>query len=386
MPAVQFKDYYKTLGLARTAAESEIRTAYRKLARQYHPDLNPNDKSSEDRFKEINEAYEVLSDAGKRKMYDRYGDEWQRYRDAGYTGDEPRQARSATASPEDFGEWFARRNASRQGSTATNGRARASTPPGSNRTEESFTFDWTQPTENGSSGRFSDFFETLFGNIAGRGTEPNPFSEVRSGPSRGEDVEISVEISLAEAYRGAARRFEVKRPELCTTCNGTGIARGATCPTCDGDGRILKAKAIEVKIPAGVATGSRIRIAGQGGVSVSNGEPGDAFLKVTVRDDPDFTREGDNLRTEMAIPPYVAILGGEAQVRTLDGSVVLTIPAGSSAGKTFRLRGKGMPKLRGEGRGDLLARLAISVPTSPSDKERRLYEQLRDLDSGSTGD
>ena len=376
MPAVQFKDYYKTLAVERTAAEGDIRSAYRKLARQYHPDLNPNDKTAEDRFKEINEAYEVLSDTGKRKMYDRYGDEWQRYRDAGFTGDEPRQSRT-TVDPNDFGEWFARRNASRQG--AGRGRTRPGAAP-SDRTEESFTWEWAQPTEAGSSGRFSDFFETLFGNIAGRGAEPNPFGEVQVGSTRGEDIEISVEISLAEAFRGAARRFEVKRPELCPTCHGTGLARGATCPTCDGDGRILKSKAIEVKIPAGVATGSRIRIAGQGGVSASGGEPGDAFLRVTVRPDPRFEREGDNLRTEVAIPPYTAVLGGEAEVRTLNGSVVLTIPPGSAAGKTFRLRGKGMPKLRGEGRGDLLARLAISVPVNPSDRERKLYEQLRDLD------
>ena len=376
MPSVQFKDYYRTLGVERTAAEGDIRSAYRKLARQYHPDLNPNDKTAEDRFKEINEAYEVLSDTGKRKMYDRYGDEWQRYRDAGYTGDEPRQSRT-TVDPNDFGEWFARRNASRQG--AGGGRTRPGAAS-SDRTEESFTWEWAQPTEAGSSGRFSDFFETLFGNIAGRGAEPGPFGEVQVGSTRGEDIEISVEISLAEAFRSAARRFEVKRPELCPTCHGTGLARGATCPTCDGDGRILKSKAIEVKIPAGVATGSRIRIAGQGGVSASGGEPGDAFLRVTVRPDPRFEREGDNLRTEVAIPPYTAVLGGEAEVRTLNGSVVLTIPAGSAAGKTFRLRGKGMPKLRGESRGDLLARLAISVPVNPSDRERKLYEQMRDLD------
>lgn len=382
MPSVQFKDYYKTLGLERSAAEGDIRTAYRKLARQYHPDLNPNDKGAEDRFKDINEAYEVLSDTGKRKMYDRYGEEWQRYRDAGYTGDEPRQSRT-TVDPNDFGEWFARRNASRQGTT-TGARTRTRpTASQADRTEESFSYEWAQPTEAGSSGRFSDFFETLFGNIAGRGADPGPLGEFRSGPVRGEDIEISVEISLAEAFRGAARRFEVKRPELCSTCGGTGLARGATCPTCDGDGRVLKSKAIEVRIPAGVATGSRIRIAGQGGVSAANGEPGDAFLRVTVRPDPNFQREGDNLRTEIAVPPYTAVLGGEAQVRTLDGSVVLTIPPGSAVGKTFRLRGKGMPKLRGEGRGDLLATLAITVPTNPSDRERRLYEQLRDLHAGS---
>ncbi len=382
MPSVQFKDYYRTLGLERSAAEGDIRAAYRKLARQHHPDLNPNDKGAEERFKDINEAYEVLSDAGKRKMYDRYGEEWQRYRDAGYTGDEPRQTRT-TVDPNDFGEWFARRNASRQGTT-TNGRPRSrSTSPQTDRTEDSFSYEWTTPTEAGSSGRFSDFFETLFGNIAGRGADAGPLGEVRSGHARGEDVEISVEISLAEAFRGASRRFEVKRPELCSTCSGTGLARGATCPTCDGDGRILKSKAIEVRIPAGVATGSRIRIAGQGGVSAANGESGDAFLRVTVRPDPQFQRDGDNLRTEVPVPPYTAVLGGEAQVRTLDGSVVLTIPPGSAVGKTFRLRGKGMPKLRGEGRGDLMATLAITVPSRPSDRERRLYEQLRELHEGS---
>lgn len=384
MPGVQFKDYYKTLGLTRGAPEAEIRTAYRKLARQFHPDLNPNDKTAEDRFKEINEAYEVLSDTGKRKMYDRYGEEWQRYRDAGFTGDEPRQSR-ASVDPNDFGEWFARRSASRQstsrpgsgtGTGTGAGRTRAPTPP---RTEESFTVDWTQPTEGASNGRFSDFFETLFGNIAGRG-DPTTFPEPNIGSGRGEDIEVSVEVSLAEAFKGATRRFEVKRPELCPTCHGTGIARNQTCPTCDGDGRLLNAKAIEVRIPAGVATGSRIRIAGQGGVSAASGEPGDAFLRVTVRPDPAFERDGDTLRTDVSVPPYVAVLGGEATVRALDGSVVLTIPPGSAAGKTFRLRGKGMPHLKGGGRGDLLARLAITVPATPSDRERRLYEQLRDLD------
>ena len=380
MPSVQFKDYYKSLGVARTATEADIRTAYRKLARQHHPDLNPGDKGAEDRFKEMNEAYEVLSDGSKRKMYDRYGEEWERYRDAGFTGDEPRSSRTQTT--DDFGEWFARRNAARQ-RTASQRTGSTTTPangqPG--RSEESFTWEYAAPGGNASSGRFSDFFETLFGNIAGRDGEVPTAGEVRGGSIRGEDLELGVEVSLAEAFRGVSRRFSVKRPEICTTCAGTGFARGATCPTCDGDGRTLKSKAIEVRIPAGVSTGSRIRVAGQGGVSVADGDPGDAYLRVTVRPDPAYQREGDDLRTEVAVPPYVAVLGGEVPVKALDGTVALTIPAGSPAGKTFRLRGKGMPRLRGEGRGDLLARLAVSVPSVPSDAERRLYEQLRDLDT-----
>ncbi len=379
MPSVQFKDYYKSLDVARTASDTEIRTSYRKLARKFHPDLNPGDKSAEERFKEINEAYEVLSDASKRKMYDRYGEEWQRYRDAGYTGDEPRQSRSQAT--DDFGEWFARRNANRQRTAPPRSSSTTSGRPES-RTEESFTWEYNAPTGTTSNGRFSEFFETLFGNIAGRGGEVPPVGEVRGGPLRGEDLELGVEVSLAEAFRGVTRRFSVKRPEICTTCDGTGFARGATCPTCDGDGRTLRSKAIEVKIPAGVDTGSRIRVAGQGGVSVAGGEPGDAYLRVTVRPDATYQRDGDDLRIDVSVPPYVAVLGGEAPVRTLDGTVALTVPAGSPAGKTFRLRGKGMPKLRGEGRGDLLARLAVAVPASPSDAERRLYEQLRDLDKG----
>ena len=378
MPSVQFKDYYKTLGIERSASADEIRSSYRKLARQLHPDLNPNDKSAEDRFKEVNEAYEVLSDSAKRKMYDRYGDEWQRYRDAGFTGDEPQQRGRTTVDASDFGEWFAQRNAGRTGGT-TYSRTRPSQPPNGT-TEEPFNWEWRQPSEPGAGGRFSDFFETLFGHVASRGgNDATAFGDVSAAPSSGEDIEVGVEITLAEAFRGSTRRFQVKRPEICPTCQGTGIARGATCPTCDGDGRVLKTKEIEVKIPAGVATGSRIRVAGQGGASVNSGPAGDAFLRVTVRPDSRFEREGDDLRTTVDVPPYLAVLGGEAHVRTLDGTVALTIPAGSASGKTFRLRGKGMPKLRGGGRGDLFARLTITVPTNPGERERKLYEEMRDL-------
>lgn len=375
MASVKFRDYYKTLGVDRSADERAIRTAYRTLARKYHPDVNPGDKSAEEKFKEINEAYEVLSDSAKRKMYDRYGDEWQRYRDAGFTGDEP--TGGARIDPNDFGEWFAQQTGQRRRTSGTSSRTSA----GSNRTEETFTWEWTQPSgTDGSGGRFSDFFETLFGNISGRGAPDEPFDMSFAGPRRGEDVEVAVDITLQEAFRGSTRRFEVKRPELCSTCNGTGLARGTTCPTCDGEGRVVRAKAIEVKIPAGVATGSRIRVAGQGGASPNGGEPGDAYLRVTVKPDQRFERNGDDLRTEIDVPLYTAILGGEVLVPTLDGQVALTIPPESQPGRSFRLRGKGMPKLKKPTeRGDLYARLRITLPTKLSDAERKLFEQLRDL-------
>lgn len=373
MASVKFRDYYKTLGVERTADEKAIRTAYRKLARKYHPDVNPGDKTAEEKFKEINEAYEVLSDPAKRKMYDRYGDEWQRYRDAGFTGDEP--AGGPRIDPNDFGAWFEQQTGRRR----RPGNGTAGT--GAGRTEDSFSWEWVQPGSSGGSGRFSDFFETLFGNFSSRGaTTDEPFDMTFTGPRRGEDVEVNVEVTLQEAYRGATRRFEVKRPEICTTCNGTGIARGATCPTCDGEGRVMRTKAIEVKIPAGVATGSRIRVAGQGGASPNGGEPGDAYLKVTVKPDPRFERNGDDLRTDIEVPLYTAILGGEVLVPTLDGQVVLTIPPESQPGRVFRLRGKGMPKLKKPGEyGDLYARVKVRLPTNLTETERKLFEQLRDL-------
>jgi DnaJ-class molecular chaperone len=356
MPAVQFKDYYKTLGVERSADEKAIQSAFRKLARKHHPDINPGDKQAEERFKEINEAYEVLSDPEKRKMYDRFGEDWQRYRDAGFTGNErtggPRSG--ASFDDYDFGRWFT----------------------GQNQGDQSFRVEYGE-----NAGGFSDFFQTLFGGLGGRRggvTSPRPSRR------RGEDVEVGVEVSFDEAFRGASRRFDVQTHEPCPTCNGTGIARGATCPTCDGTGVVPKTKTIEVKIPAGVTTGSRIRVAGHGGAGQSGGPNGDVYLKVTVQSDARFERTGDDLRTDVDIPLYTAVLGGEVLVPTPTGRVAMTVPPETQTGKLFRLRGQGMPRLKGakDQRGDLLARARVVLPTKLTDHERDLFKQLRELDKG----
>lgn len=346
MSTIQFKDYYATLGVSRNADESTLRTAFRKMARKHHPDINPGDPQAEERFKEANEAYEVLADPEKRKLYDRYGEEWQRYRDAGYTGDEPAgQARSNA----DFGQWFTGQGA-----------------PGAGRTT----------TSRGTGGDFSDFFQTIFG-PGGRRGGAEGFS--RPMRRRGEDLEVAVTVPFDEAFRGTTRRLDLQTTDACPTCSGTGTVRDAYCPTCDGTGAIPKRKTIEVNVPAGVATGSRVRIAGQGGQGSGGGPSGDIYLVATVSSDVRFEREGDDLRTAVEIDLYTALLGGEAGVTTPTGQVALTIPAGTQNGKVFRLRGQGMTKLKGGGRGDLLARADIQLPTTLTRDEIQLFHQLRDM-------
>jgi molecular chaperone DnaJ len=380
MPSVQVKDYYQMLGVPRTATEKEIRAAYRKQARQHHPDLNPGDKNAEDRFKEINEAHEVLTDADKRKLYDRFGEDWQRYREAGFTGDEQftapgpagapgsRGGRSATFDPNDFNRWYSNQDDGSGG----------------------YTF---YSTDEGDASH-SDFFETLFGN---RSSPFDRFSGFGGGftstrtrsqagtratrPQRGEDVEVPVEISFDEAFRGTKRQIQLQVSEPCPTCGGTGEARGQECPTCDGTGFVRRTKTLEVNIPAGIDTAKRVRVAGQGGPGVNGGSAGDVNLIVTVRPDRRFEREGDNLRTEVDVPVTTAVLGGEVEVPTPTGRVALTIPPETQSGRSFRLRGMGMPKLRGgkAERGDLMARARIVTPTNLSDRERELFEELRQL-------
>jgi DnaJ-class molecular chaperone len=376
MPAVQFKDYYETLGVPRNADEKTIRAAYRKLARQHHPDLNPGDKGAEERFKEVNEANEVLTDPDKRKLYDRFGEDWQRYRDAGFTGDEqftpPGQGGAGqrpggtTFDPNDFNRWF-----TSQGDGGGN-----------------YTFYTTDEGDDS----HSDFFETLFG---GRRSPFDRFSGFGGGFSstqtrqrarapraqRGEDVEVPVEISFDEAFRGATRQIQLQVSEPCPTCAGTGEVRGQECPTCDGTGFVRRTRTLEVNIPAGIDTGKRVRMAGQGGPGLNGGAAGDVNLIVTVRPDRRFEREGDNLRTEVEVPVATAALGGEVEVQTPSGRVALRIPAETQSGRSFRLRGQGMPKLRGRQseRGDLLARARIVIPTNLSARERELFEELRGL-------
>lgn len=370
MSSVQIKDYYETLGVPRTASEKEIRSAYRKLARQHHPDLNPGDKDAEDRFKEINEAHEVLTDAEKRKLYDRFGEDWQRYRDAGFTGDEEftapggsaRAGRgSATFDPNDFNRWY-----TSQGSGG----------------------DYTFHSTDADDASHSDFFETLFGSRSSPfdrfGGFGSGFSSARTRApraQRGDDAEVPVEISFDEAFRGAKRQVQLQVSEPCPTCGGTGEVRGQICPTCDGTGFVRRAKTLEVTIPAGISSGKRVRMAGQGGPGLNGGPAGDVNMIVTVRPDPRFERVGDNLRTDVDVPITTAVLGGEVEVSTPTGRVALKIPAETQSGRSFRLRGQGMPKLKGRQgeRGDLMARARIVTPSNVSDRERELYEELRAL-------
>ena len=322
--AVKFKDYYEVLGVPRAATTDEIRKAYRKLARENHPDVVPNDKSAEEKFKEINEAYEVLSDADKRSRYDRLGQNWK----AGA----------------DF------------------------TPPP----------DWQEPRGDfrgfndffgaGSNG-FSDFFESLFG---GGGS-----SRFGSGfRMRGSDVEAEIHLSLEEAHRGAARKITLQAAEPCPDCQGNGSKDGKPCPTCRGAGIVRRPKSLDVTIPAGVRDGSVIRLAGQGELGSQGAPAGDLLLHVRLEPHRLFEKVGsDDIEIELPVAPWEAALGAEVTVPTLEQPVVLTIPAGTQGGRRLRLRGQGLHK-RGGGRGDLYGRIKIVVPTKMTSKEKDLFKEL----------
>ena len=308
---MEYKDYYRILGVDRDATEKEIKQAYRRLARKYHPDVNPGDKEAEERFKEINEAYEVLSDPEKRRKYDQLGASWQQWQ---RMGGNPRDF--------DWSQWFSRE-----------------WPGGRVHVEYGDLGDLF------GEGIFSDFFRAIFGDV---GTRPRArWWEARPRYARGQDYEQPVEITLEEAFRGTKRVLE-------------------------RDGRRL-----EVTIPPGVKTGSRVRIAGQGGPGVGGGRPGDLYLKVTVLPHPIFKRQGDDLHCEVPVDLYTAVLGGEVRVPTLEGDVMLKIPPGTQGGQTFRLRGKGMPNLRNpRQRGDLYVKVQVQVPQNLSQRERELFREL----------
>ncbi|WP_218080424.1 DnaJ C-terminal domain-containing protein [Anthocerotibacter panamensis] len=298
-----YRDYYSTLGVSTTANEQEIKSAYRKLARQLHPDLNPGDKKAEERFKEVNEAYEILSDPDKRKQYDLYG-RWQQQ--AG--------ARTATAAPPSSGV----------GGVGD--------------------FDFSN------FGNFEEFIDFLMGSR--RGAEGAPRSG--SGPVRGENIEMSAELTLEEAFQGVRKRY-----------------------------RTSAGKTIEVNFPAGVRTDSKVRVAGEGRDSVRGGAAGDLILTVKLAAHPYFTVEGDDLLLDLPLTPAEAVLGAQVEVPTLEGKVRLNIPKGTTAGRTLRLAGKGMKRSKGSGRGDQLVKVRIEVPAHPSGQERELYEKLAEVEAHS---
>jgi molecular chaperone DnaJ len=321
------RDYYEVLGVSRNADQKQIRQAYRKLARKLHPDVNPGDKNAEARFKEVNAAYEVLSDAEKRKKYDLYGDRWQ-YADQ--IEEAQRQARAR----------------------------------GGGRT---FSFDFSgTPFGRRGEGTFE------FSDIPGLDGIFDLFRGGRHARPQPRATEVPVEITLEEAYNGTSRVFELTSQERCATCGGSGEVAGATCHICQGQGVVMKPHRIEAKIPAGVADGGRVHIRG--------GAVGDLYLKVKVRPHNRFERRGDDLYTEVSVPLSVAVLGGEARVKTLKGEVALTIPRLTQNGKTFRLAGLGMPKANPAGKkGDLFAKLKVVLPDKLSEKEEKLFEELKAL-------
>jgi DnaJ-class molecular chaperone len=348
---MEFKDYYKTLGVERTADDKAIKTAYRKLARKYHPDVN---RGNAERFKEISEAYTVLSDPEKRKRYDTLGPDWERYAQAG-TG---AGAGAGGRSP------FEGRN--------------------------------VRFTQEGDAGGFSDFFRTIFGDAggfaragAGRGGATEfEFSDLGDlgggfGPAggRGSDVEAGIELTLEEAFQGTRKAVSLELDEPCPECGGSGNVNRRPCPRCRGGGWIKATRNLDVKIPAGVDTGSRVRVAaeGAGGGSGDRRARGDLFLRVTVAPHPRFTRKGDDLEMDLPLPVTVAALGGEVSVPTLKGQVSMKIPAETSSGKTFRLPGYGMPHLKGGGAGDQYVKAQIVIPTGLSPREKELFQELKKL-------
>jgi DnaJ-class molecular chaperone len=321
-------DYYATLGVKKGASEKEVRSAYRRLARQYHPDVNQGDPAAESRFKEVNAAYEVLSDADKRRKYDKYGDRWE-YADQ----IEEMQKQRGPAG----------------------GRRVYSTNGGGN--FEAFEMD--------DLGGIGDVFSSFFGRRGSR------------GPRRGQDIESPVEVTLDEAYHGTSRTLQIMGSEACTTCGGSGQIAGAVCHVCEGAGEVARPRRLEVKIPAGVTNGSRVRVAGEGQPGASGGKKGDLRLVVSVRPHPRFERKGDDLIEDVDVPLTVAALGGEVEVPTLTGKVMLKVPPLTQNGRTFRLNGLGMPRLGKEGKGALHAKVRVRMPEQLTDRQRELLEELQ---------
>jgi curved DNA-binding protein len=327
---MDFKDYYSSLGVAKTASQKEIKAAYRKLARKHHPDVNQGDKSAEGRFKEINEAYEVLGDADKRKKYDELGANWRQYEQAGAQpggGFDPRQA----------GGWNVNFGGGQGGSRTMT------------QEEMNEMFGGEHP--------FSDFFETFFG--GGRQTTD---AQGRGRGSRtraarpGRDIEDEIELSLEDAYHGTMRRFSIQH---------------------DGE-----ARSVDVRIPAGVSEGSRVRVPAEGERGTGGSKAGDLYLRIRLAPNPQFERKGRDLYTQVAIPLTTAVLGGEADVRTLGGkSLRLKIPPTTQNGQVFRLKGHGMPVAGKSGEpGDLYATVDVQLPRELTPEQRGHFEALQAME------
>ncbi len=321
---MEFKDYYATLGLQKSATEKEIKQAFRKLARKFHPDVNPGDKTAEAKFKEINEANEVLSDPEKRRKYDELGSNWRAYEQAGPGG--PRPGGGFSGGP---------------------GGYRTMTP---DEMRDMF----------GGGDSFSDFFNTFFGGAMGdTQSEGGRRTRGRGRGRQGRDLEQEIELSLSDAFHGTTRRLAIKH-----------------------DGH---ARTVDVRIPAGVGDGSRVRIAGEGEMGSGGAAAGDLYLRIRLAPHPGFERKGKDLYTTVHIPLTTAVLGGEAEVQTLSGKTLrLKVPATTQNGQTFRLKGHGMPSTSKPEPGDLYATVDVQLPKTITAAQRKHFEALAELDKGTT--
>ena len=365
--AEQKRDYYEVLGVAKTASDDELKKAYRKLAKQYHPDMNPGDKGAEAKFKEINEAYEVLSDKGKRAKYDQFG----------HAGVDPNFGGGGFGGYGDFGD-------------------------------------------------FGDFgFGDILGDLLGGGFGGR--SANRSGPQRGESLRAGVTISFEEAAFGCEKEISLTRLESCESCHGSGCAPGTTaevcpdcrgsgtvrvqqrmggmaftssapcsrcrgtgkiihqpCKSCGGGGNVRKQRKISVSVPQGINDKQAISLRGQGNAGANNGPAGDLIVEVRVKPHPYFQREGTSVLYECPVSFYQAAMGAELEIPTIDGKVKYTLPAGTQPGTTFRLRGKGIPELRGRGRGDQYVTVQVKVPASLTNQQRDALQAFAEAMGEST--
>lgn len=332
---MNFKDYYAILGVPKNAAEKDIKSAYRKLARKWHPDANPKSpKEAEEKFKEISEAYEVLGDPEKRRKYDVLGPNWQQ---AAQQAEQQRRYRTNVGG-------------------------------------EEFEFDVGGA---GAPSGFSDFFDMFFSGVGRQQT-----AQRRSYARRGQDLETTIDLSLRDVYDGGTKAVSLQIEDLCPRCGGTGTIEGRLCPVCHGTGRVLINKRFEVTIPKGIAEGQRIRLAGQGGAGLNGGPNGDLHLIVRLQEDETYKRKGDDLYVDLPVSIYDLILGGEVSVPTLSGEVAMKIPAETQNNRLLRLSGRGMPHVKTKGNGDEYVRLIGQLPQNLSDKEKKLFKELASIHNG----